>query len=201
MRTGPSTGAARRAERAVAVATALVAAVAVVALGAHLLGPHGGFGGDAGEPRMRQALPVTAEAEEALHRLERAGLPVEHVRTVTPRSDPDRLLGHADGYRSKLSFEDRRVNGGLVLGNDPGSVALGGVIEVFADAASARRRAHQLQRDALGVPSRAERGYLAGRVLLRLSPYLAEPQAAEYSRALKAAPVPGAVPTPLVREA
>ncbi|WP_431780493.1 hypothetical protein [Streptomyces chumphonensis] len=208
----PTTGPARtrgttRAGRATAlVGAALVLAGAAVALTAF---PAGLIGPDAPAPpavsppdgRAPSVTPVTAEAEAALRRLKRAGLPVEGYRSLTRGSDPDRLLGRADGYRSKLTFEDRRVNGGLVVDNDPGSVALGGVIEVFPDAASARARAEQLQRDALGIPPRAERGYLSGRVLLRLSPYLAEAQALEYRRALGAEPVPPASPPQDLRDA
>ncbi|MEE1930158.1 hypothetical protein V1J52_18530 [Streptomyces sp. TRM 70351] len=182
------------ARTAVVGAVVLAAVGAVVVLGARETRPQPA-------PRTpHTTVPVTAEAEAALRRLERAGLPVERPRVVTRASDPDRLLGRSDGYRSKVSFEDRRVDGGLVVDNDPGSVGLGGVIEVFPDEGAARRRAEQLQREGLGFPARQERGYLAGAVLLRLSPYLADQHAAEYRRVLGARPVPPATPTPDVRE-
>ncbi|WP_461030844.1 hypothetical protein [Streptomyces sparsus] len=154
-------------------------------------------------PRSHAAegtVAITAEAQSQLRRLQTAGLPVEHTATVTPSTDPDHLLGRPDGYRSKVSFEDNRVDGGLVTDNDPGSVALGGVIEVYADPATARKRAQRLQQEALGIPARAERGYLSGRVLLRLSPYLDEAHAEKYRKALGARPVPAASPAPDVRE-
>ncbi|WP_219091972.1 hypothetical protein [Streptomyces sp. JJ38] len=193
---------------AVWLGAALVTFGACVVAGATLGSARGGPDDDASggvtrpwrESPPRTTTPVTSEAEAALGRLRQAGLPVESVRVVTRSGDPDRLLGYADGYRSKLSFEDRRVNGGLVVDNDPGSVSLGGVIEVFPDAVAARERAEQLQRDARGIPPKAERGFLAGRVLLRLSPYLADAQALEYGRALGARPVPTLAPPQNLRD-
>jgi hypothetical protein len=143
---------------------------------------------------------VTTEAEDVLGRLERAGLPVERPTVFTSETDPDHLLGHADGYRSKAAFEDNRVDGGLVADNDPGSVAMGGLIEVFGDTRAARRRAEQLQREALGIPTRAERGYVVRGVLLRLSPYLKAGQAEEYRRVLGARAIPTPSPSPDIRQ-
>lgn len=144
---------------------------------------------------------VTREAHEVLSLIQEAGLPIERPTLLTRESDPDHLLGQADGYRSKASFEDGRVDGGLVVDNAPGSVALGGVIEVFESAAAAKKRATQLQRDADGIPTRSERGYLIRGVLLRLSPYLDEQQAEQYRRALGASPAPTPSPSADVREA
>lgn len=182
----------------VACGVALAVMGAAAALGAFLT--DGSAGPDSDQARSTSSA-VTAEAKSVLRRLERAGLPLEHPVTMTPTTDPDHLLGHADGYRSKVTFEDGRVDGGLVADNDPGSVALGGIIEVFGDARSAQRRAEQLQRKALDIPARAEHGYLAGRVLLRLSPYLDEEQAEEYGQVLGARPVPAATRPPDIREA
>lgn len=156
-------------------------------------GPDGARGG--------QGRQVTQEARDVLERIEAAGLPVERPKTHSRETDPDHLLGEPDGYRSKLSFEDGRVDGGLVVDNDPGSVALGGVIEVFGNARDARARAIQLQRNAEGIPTRSERAYVLRGVLLRLSPYLDERQAEQYRRALGASPAPTASPTPDIREA
>lgn len=151
--------------------------------------------------RGGQGRQVTQEAGDVLERIEAAGLPVEQPKVHSRDTDPDHLLGEPDGYRSKLSFEDGRVDGGLVVDNDPGSVALGGVIEVFGSARDARERAIQLQRDAEGIPTRSERAYVLRGVLLRLSPYLNERQAEQYRRALGASPAPTASPTTDVREA
>lgn len=144
---------------------------------------------------------VTREARDVLRQIQTAGLPVERPELLDPGSDPDRLLGEPDGYRSKLSFEDGRLDGGLVADNSPGSVGLGGVIEVFDSARDARARAVQLQRDAEGIPTRSERGYLVRGVLLRLSPYLDEWQAEQYRQALRARPAPTVAPSRDVREA
>ena len=144
---------------------------------------------------------VTQEARQVLALIQEAGLPIERPAVLSRDSDPDHLLGEADGYHSKASFEDGRVDGGLVVDNDPGSVALGGVIEVFQSAAAAKERATQLQRDADGIPTRSERGYLVRGVLLRLSPYLDEQQAEQYRRVLGAKPAPTPSPSTDVREA
>lgn len=158
--------------------------------------------GDAGRgPDVRGSGETTQEAQDVLRKIQRAGLPIERPRLLAPDSDPDHLLGEPDGYRSKLSFEDGRLDGGLVLDNAPGSVGLGGVIEVFGSSRDASARAVQLQRDAEGIPTRAERGYVARGVLLRLSPYLDERQAEQYRRALSARPAPTVAPTRDVRRA
>ncbi|MGW0737173.1 hypothetical protein [Streptomyces sp. NPDC002851] len=133
--------------------------------------------------------PVTSEAAGIWRRLEQAGLPVENVTLHSRASDPDGLLGRPGGYRSKAAFEDRRIDGGAVAAADTGSVHLGGVIEVFDDAESARLRAEQLQA-AVDVPAPAEHGYLCGPVLLRLPPYLSPEAADAYGAAIGATAVP-----------
>lgn len=145
---------------------------------------------------------VTSQAQAALRRLRKAGMPVERVTDYTRHEqDPDRLLGRAGGYRSKAAFEDSRVDGGAVASNDPGSVGLGGVVEVFDSAAAARSRAMSLRQDAYGVPSRAEYHYLAGPVLLRISSYLQRDEADEYGAAVGAVRLPDPSPTPDLRPA
>ncbi|WP_410540496.1 hypothetical protein [Streptomyces sp. KL2] len=160
--------------------------------------PHTfGHGASASEIR----LAPTPEAEEVLRTLRQAGLPIENARPyIRHEADPDGLLGRASGYRSKVVFEDARVDGGQVADNDPGSVALGGAIEVYSDAEAARKRAEQLRRDAYGIPSRTERHYLGGKVLLRISPYLAEERADRYGAALGAAELPPPSPPSVLRQ-
>lgn len=152
-------------------------------------------------PNGSASRQVTQEARKVLALIQDAGLPIERPTVLTRDTDPDHLLGETDGYHSKASFEDGRVDGGLVADNDPGSVALGGVIEVFESASAAKERAAQLQRDADGIPTRSERGYLVRGVLLRLSPYLDEQQAEQYRRAIGARRAPTAAPSADVREA
>jgi hypothetical protein len=118
------------------------------------------------------------------------GLPVENAVLYAHRDeDPDGLLGAQSGYRSKLTFEDRRVEDGAVTAPDPGSVHLGGAIEVFPGAEAARTRAERLQTSASHSPAHAEHAYLKGWVLLRLSPYLTESAVDAYAAPLDATEV------------
>ncbi|MBB1242702.1 hypothetical protein GL263_03810 [Streptomyces durbertensis] len=177
------------------VALAVVASAAVLGVLSADEHPPGQPGDGAAPAR------VTNAAQDVLRRIQQAGLPVERATVHTPDSDPDHLLGEPDGYHSKVSFEDGRVDGGLVSDNDPGSVALGGVIEVFSTHADAEARARQLQRTAADIPTRAERGYLVRGVLLRLSPYLDERAAEQYRQVLGARPAPTDPPPGDVRDA
>lgn len=144
---------------------------------------------DAGhhQGRPTDTVVVTDEAETVFRLVERAGLPVGNaVLYARHEEDPDGLLGAQDGYRSKLTFEDRRIDGGAVDALDPGSVHLGGAIEVFPGAEAARIRAERLQTSTSRSPAPAEHAYLKGRILLRLSPYLPESAADAYAIALDA---------------
>ncbi|MFI2634339.1 hypothetical protein ACH5A2_28755 [Streptomyces collinus] len=133
---------------------------------------------------------VTDEAETVFRLVEGAGLPAENAILYThPDEDPDGLLGAQDGYRSKVTFEDRRIDGGAVAAPDPGSVHLGGAIEVFPGADAARTRVEHLQTSAPRSPAHAEHAYLKGRILLRLSPYLTESAADAYAAPLDATEV------------
>lgn len=139
------------------------------------------------QDRQPGTATVTDEAETVFRLVEGAGLPVENAVLYAHREeDPDGLLGAHDSYRSKLAFEDRRIDGGAVAVPDPGSVHLGGAIEVFPAAEAARTRAERLQTPASRSPAHAEHAYLKGRVLLRLSPYLPESAAGTYAAALDA---------------
>ncbi|MFF6874686.1 hypothetical protein ACFY9S_04990 [Streptomyces sp. NPDC012474] len=142
------------------------------------------------QDRRTVTATVTDEAETVFRLVERAGLPAENSVLYThPDEDPDGLLGAPDSYRSKLTFEDRRIDAGAVTAPDPGSVQLGGAIEVFPGADAARTRAEHLQTSAARSPAHAERAYLKGRILLRLSPYLTESAADAYAAPLDAAEV------------
>ncbi|MER7404802.1 hypothetical protein ABT373_20470 [Streptomyces sp. NPDC000070] len=139
------------------------------------------------QDRHTSTATVTDEAATVFRIVEGTGLPVENAVLYAHREeDPDGLLGAQDGYRSKLTFEDRRIDGGAVTAPDPGSVHLGGAIEVFPGAEAARTRAERLQTSAARSPAHAEHAYLKGRVLLRLSPYLPESAADAYAAALDA---------------
>ncbi|WP_159029642.1 hypothetical protein [Streptomyces qaidamensis] len=142
------------------------------------------------QDRHTSTATVTDEAETVFRLVEGAGLPVENAVLYAHREeDPDGLLGVQNNYRSKLTFEDRRIDGGAVTAPDPGSVHLGGAIEVFPGADAARSRAERLQTSAARSPAHAEHAYLKGRILLRLSPYLTESAADAYAAPLYATEV------------
>jgi hypothetical protein len=146
---------------------AFVATVLVAGVGGYLLhGANGpatkaagsnaapaGPGTGVSAPGGNQAL----DAKAVFDRLVAAGLPVTNAVPVDTSTDPDKLLGHAGGYTSRLSFT---VPGGNPKADQYG-IGRGGVIEVFATAADAKRRADHLRKD-------RERLYIAGSVLVRL---------------------------------
>ncbi|MGW4026725.1 hypothetical protein ACWEEL_36070, partial [Streptomyces sp. NPDC005009] len=143
------------------------------------------FSAGSHQDRHTGVATVTDEAETVFRLVEEAGLPVENAVLHAHRDeDPDGLLGAPDGYRSKPTFEDRRIDGGTVAVPDPGSVHLGGAIEVFPGADTARTHAERLRTSASRPPAHAEHAYLKGRVPLRLSPYLTESAADAYAAAL-----------------
>ncbi|KUL44073.1 hypothetical protein ADL12_05870 [Streptomyces regalis] len=123
---------------------------------------------------------VTNEAEAVFRLVERGGLPVENA-----------IL-----YRSKVTFEDDRIDGGAVAVADPGSVQLGGAIEVFRDADAARTRAERLRASAAWSPLHSEYAYLNGRILLRVSPYLSQSAADGYAAAIEATALARPTPEP-----
>lgn len=102
--------------------------------------------------------------------------------TYTAETDPNHLLGRPGGYTSKASFVDNRIDRNETLGSSPGSVELGGSVEVFANEADAQKRKDFLK--AIGPPLANEYDYLNGAILLRVSDILTPKQAAEYQTAL-----------------
>lgn len=150
---------------------AFVATVLVAGVGGYLL--HGGTGPatKAAGSNAAPAGPGTGvsapggnqvlDAKAVFDRLAAAGLPITNAVAVDKSTDPNKLLGRPGGYTSRLSF--------TVAGGDPKAdqygIGRGGVIEVFASAADAKRRADSLRKDR---QSRNEHQYLAGTVLVRL---------------------------------
>jgi len=111
--------------------------------------------------------------------LRRAGLPIRDSVIYTEHTDPDGLLGTAGGPCEKVAFIDRRINPGQVKDRSYGSVELGGVVEVYADAEGATAR-----RDRLDGSSRV---LVQDEYLVRLSPRLTKLQAAAYATAFRPA--------------
>src|SRR5262245_52752476 len=102
------------------------------------------------------------DAKAVFDRLAAAGLPITNPVPVDKSTDPNNLLGRPGGYTSRLSFS--------VPGGDPKAdqygMGRGGVIEVFATASDAKRRADRIRKG--DKESRGEHQYLAGTVLVRL---------------------------------
>ncbi|MFJ8188889.1 hypothetical protein ACIQ8D_03665 [Streptomyces sp. NPDC096094] len=105
---------------------------------------------------------------------------------VTEDNDPNHLLGRPNQYTSKVTFTDSRIKVDDVADAEPGSIGLGGAIEVFATAADAQARADYIQNVTKGMPMLAEYDFVSGTVLIRVSHYLTPTQAADYKAAAAA---------------
>ncbi|MFD3442540.1 hypothetical protein ACFWU3_34190 [Streptomyces sp. NPDC058685] len=105
---------------------------------------------------------------------------------VTEDDDPNHLLGRPNQYTSKVTFTDSRIKVDDVAGAEPGSVELGGAIEVFTTAADSQARADYIQNVTKGMPMLAEYDFVSGTVLIRVSHYLTPTQAADYKAAAAA---------------
>jgi hypothetical protein len=117
---------------------------------------------------------------------------VQRVSTAKPgvvftaETDPNKLLGRPNGYTSKASFTDTRVNpnGEGFTDTREGAVDLGGSVEIFADEQGAQDRMKFIQAIAKGLPMAGEYDYVSGPVLVRVSRSLTPDQAAQYQTAL-----------------
>ncbi|KQX47255.1 MULTISPECIES: hypothetical protein [unclassified Streptomyces] len=102
---------------------------------------------------------------------------------VTEDNDPNHLLGRPHQYTSKVTFTDARIKVDDVADAEPGSVGLGGAIEVFTTTADAQARADYIQNVTKGMPVLAEYDFVSGTALIRVSHYLTPTQAADYKTA------------------
>jgi serine/threonine-protein kinase len=130
---------------------------------------------------------VSSTAEEIVSELASKIASAEPSVSFTADTDPNNLLGRPNGYTSKASFTDSRIEPDDILGAEPGSVDAGGSVEVFAsaDAAAARQRyIQQVQTTAPFVGT--EYSYLDGTALVRVSGKLTPDQAADYERVIEA---------------
>jgi hypothetical protein len=112
------------------------------------------------------------------------GLPVTLTVAYTEANDPNKLLGRPNGYTSKASFTDQRVDASAVAGAKEGDLKLGGSVEVFEDAGQAEQRADYIQEIGKRMSMLSEYSYVAGPVLVRVSKELTPTQAAEFETAL-----------------
>ena len=128
------------------------------------------------------AVKVTAQA--VLARLMAADLPITGVATVTAANDPNHLLGRPNGYSSKVTFIDTRVDKSSVADPEAGSVDLGGAIECYDNPADAVRRAAYIQQVEKDNPVvGTEYTYVVGPAVIRISSALTPTQAAAYKTA------------------
>lgn len=112
------------------------------------------------------AAKTMLDAKGVLDKLTAAGLPLTHGAVQDENTDPNHLLGRPTGYLSRASFD-------LPDGDPDGEaadVARGGAIEVFADAAGARRRADYIEQSLKDSPILGtEYHYVHGPVLVRIT--------------------------------
>ncbi len=112
--------------------------------------------------------PGDLSAAELVSQLKDAGLPVTSTIVYTVATDSEHLLGAPGGYISKAAFVDSRIPSAGLPDTSPGSVWLGGSVEVFRTPAEAQRRQQFLTSQA-SDPAKAEYVYVRGPVLLRVS--------------------------------
>jgi hypothetical protein len=166
--------------------------VTVTALfAAALLTACGSISGNAGTV-VSNASPTAQDAGAALTAEQIASqlainiLRLDVTITYDKDSDPEGLLGQPHGYTSKVAFSDGRIPKSDTAIFSKGDVEVGGLIEVFADAADLRARLKQLKDDGTkGGTALFEYDYVKGAVLVRVSHYLSPAQAAEYQSAVK----------------
>jgi hypothetical protein len=116
--------------------------------------------------------------------LAQQGLPVTLTVTYTADNDPNKLLGRPNGYTSKASFTDQRIDASKVAGAKEGDVGLGGRVEVFEDAGQAEQRADYIQEIGKKLPMLGEYDYVVGPVVVRVSKELTPTDAKPYEGAL-----------------
>ncbi|MGW0594793.1 hypothetical protein [Streptosporangium sp. NPDC002607] len=124
------------------------------------------------------------DAAGVVKALTQQGVPVTLTVTYTADTDPNKLLGRPNGYTSKASFTDQRIDAAKVGGGKEGDVGLGGSVEVFEDAGQAEQRADYIRGIGEKLPVLGEYDYVAGPVLLRVSKELTPQQAEEFEAAL-----------------
>jgi hypothetical protein len=125
------------------------------------------------------------DAITVIQQFRAAGLPLGDTDIVyTAATDPNHLLGRPNGYLSKVSFIDGRINSTDVRDASPGSVDLGGSVEVFATQSDALARVEYITRIEKDMPLfGTEHDYVTGSVLIRVSSLLSPGQATEYLKA------------------
>jgi hypothetical protein len=120
------------------------------------------------------------DATAVIADLKAAGLPIGAVNTYTEASDPNKLLGRPGGYTSGASFVDTTITDQA----DGDDLDRGGVVEVYADEAGAKKRADYVLAIVKELPLVTQYVERKGKVVLRLSRSLTPTQEKVYVKAL-----------------
>lgn len=131
-------------------------------------------------PAAASDSPVALTAAGVVARLKAAGLPVSNVQTQDERTDPNSMLGRPNGYTGRASFD---VPGGDTAG-DKYDISRGGVVEVWPDAAGAKKRAAYVKQATASMPALTEYDYVHGPVLLRITGGVVPSTARKFKAAL-----------------
>lgn len=132
------------------------------------------------------AQPSTVTADAIIAKLKSAKLPIGSVLVFTAANDPNHLLGRPNGYVSKDSWTDTRVSADQAKDTTPGSVDLGGAVEVFATTSDAQARETYIQGILKADPMLGtEYDFVVGDALIRVSEVLTPAQAQAYEAAAK----------------
>lgn len=128
--------------------------------------------------------PSTArDASGVVGALKAAGIPIGDFVAYDAKTDPNELLGRPNAYTSKVNFLDASLARENTTAFDTQD---GGAVEVFANAADAKRRAEYIEGIFEALPTLTEYLYVEGPVLVRVSKRLTLDEAAAYEDALKA---------------
>ncbi|MDF3299199.1 hypothetical protein [Streptomyces tropicalis] len=136
------------------------------------------------DARNRHGATGSLSARNVFEQLAASVGSIRKTGVVTAGNDPGHLLGRHHEYLSKVTFSDSFVAGSDVTGSGRGEVERGGAVEVFATRSDARARAAYIRGVTRAMPAFAERDYLRGRILVRVSRYLDAARAEAYSRAV-----------------
>ena len=104
-----------------------------------------------------------------------AGLPIENIIAYNEQTDPNSLLGRPNGYTSKVSFADNRIE---QYSLDPE----GGTVEVFNSIADANTR--NLYVSTFSGTLFGSYVFQSNNIIMRISHELTPAQAEEYNAAL-----------------
>lgn len=125
-------------------------------------------------------------AAQIVAKFKTASLPVGTTITYTAADDPNHLLGRPNGYTSKTAWTDTRVDPTQAKDTTPGSVDLGGSVEVYTTAGDATAREAYIQSELKANPMLGtEYDFVVGDALVRVSSLLTPAQAQAYEGAAK----------------